>query len=240
MLIEAAAPKPGERVLEIGCGTGLIAARILGAVQPGGELVAVDISAPLLDVARKSVPGADFRLADAQTAELPRDRDLVLSRFGVMFFADPVAAFANIRAAMRPGGRLAFVCWAPLADSPCWSIPMAIVTRHLGPPDPVPAGTPGPLSLADPVRLRGILTEAGWDSVTIDTRQVATRQPTLADLAEIAVRMGPASALINARQPDAAILAAIRSEILEALAGYATADGASVPASVHVVGAINP
>jgi len=238
-LLDAAAPRPGERVLEIGCGTGMIAARILHAVQPGGELVAVDISDRLLAVARKTAPGVDFRLADAQTAELPGNRDLALSRFGVMFFANPVAGFANIRAALRSGGRLKFVCWAPLADSPFWSIPMAIVARHLGPPDPVPVGTPGPLSLADPVRLRDILTAAGWDRITIETRQVATRQPTLADLIEVAVGMGPAASLINARQPAPALVATIRAEIADVFAGYVTADGAAVPASVHIVGAIN-
>ena len=150
-LLAAAAPQMGERVLEVGCGTGGLALRLAEAVGPAGRVLAVDISEPLLGRARARAPGVEFRLADAQSAGLPEAaHDVAVSRFGVMFFDDPAAAFGNVRRSLRPGGRLCFVCWAPVAGNPCWSIRWRPPSRGSGPPDPQPEGAPGPLSLADP------------------------------------------------------------------------------------------
>ena len=238
-LLEVAAARAGERAIEIGCGTGLLAARIAAAVAPG-SLLAVDISEPLLAVARRDVPGVDFLRADAQTAALPGGHDLAISRFGVMFFADADAAFANLRASLRPGGRLCFACWAPLADIPCWSGPLAISVAHLGPPEPAPPDTPGPLSLSDPARVRGVLAAAGFAGVDIRTETVPTRQNSLEDAVALSTIMGPAGALIKAREADAATVAAIRAEITREWRQYETPGGAAVPARVHFVTALNP
>src|SRR5687768_6461688 len=97
--------------------------------------------------------------------------DLVVSRFGVMFFADPTAAFANLRRSLRPGGRLAFVCWAPMADNPFFLLPMEVATRHLGPAEPPPPRAPGPLAFSEPDYVSDILMSAGWSDVRIETRQ---------------------------------------------------------------------
>lgn len=238
-LLEIAAARAGEKVVEIGCGTGMLAARIAAAVAPG-SLLAVDISEPLLAVARRDVPGVEFRHADAQTAALPGGHNLAISRFGVMFFADAAAAFANIRASLRPGGRLCFACWAPVADIPCWSGPLAIAVAHLGPPEPMPADTPGPLSLSDPARVRGVLVAAGFAEIVIRTETVPTHQNSLDDAVVLATTVGPAGALIKAREADAALVDAIRGEILLEWQRYGTAEGAAVPARVHFVTALNP
>ncbi|MFM8754728.1 MAG: class I SAM-dependent methyltransferase, partial [Phenylobacterium sp.] len=116
------APSPGETVLDIGCGCGDTSLELARRVGPEGEVLGLDISGLMLEVARRRAAEAgasalEFRQADAQVAALPGGRDAVFSRFGVMFFADPPAAFANLRRALRPGGRLGFVCWRPLAEN---------------------------------------------------------------------------------------------------------------------------
>ena len=111
-----AAAKPGERVLDVGCGTGTTTYALAKTVGPGGDVTGVDISRPMLAVARSRGVGVNFREADAATHLFHPTHDLVFSRFGVMFFADPAAAFANIRKAIAPHGRLAFVCWRDMKE----------------------------------------------------------------------------------------------------------------------------
>ena len=238
-LLELAAPRAGERAIEIGCGTGMLAGRIAAALA-SGSLLGVDISEPLLAVARRDVPGVEFRPAAAQTERLPGGHDLAVSRFGVMFFADAGAAFANIRASLGPGGRLGFACGGRVADIPCWSGPLAIAVARLGPPEPTPPDTPGPLSLSDPTRVRDVLAAAGFTGVVVRTETVPTRQNSLEDAVTLAVTMGPAGALIKAREADAATVGAIRAELSRDWRRYETADGVAVPAQVHFVTALNP
>jgi SAM-dependent methyltransferase len=169
-VLDAAQLRHARRMLDVGCGSGtLLAAGVAAGVEPVG----VDISPVMVDAARRRVPAATVIEADAQTADLtavapgpPFDR--VVSRFGVMFFDNPQAAFRNLRAAAAPGARLAFVCWreeqsamfthglAPLAD------------RVDRPPTPPAVGDPGPLGLADPHRTRALLAAAGWSDITLD------------------------------------------------------------------------
>ncbi|MCR5880984.1 class I SAM-dependent methyltransferase [Phenylobacterium sp. J367] len=134
----ALAPSAGERLLDIGCGAGETTIELAERVQPGGAVVGLDISRPLLEAARaRAAPsGVEFIEADAQTHAFPPGSfDGVFSRFGVMFFADPVAAFTNIRRALKSGGRLAFVCWRAAAENPVMTTPMA-AAAHLLPPLP--------------------------------------------------------------------------------------------------------
>ena len=165
VLLAAAAPRPGERVLDIGCGCGGTTVRAAQAVGPdGGTALGVDISQVMIDRARSlatdsGIDNVRFEIGDAQTADLGHGRfDLAISRYGLMFFDDPVAALVNIRATVRPGGRLAFVCWAEQARDEHWTVTHEALAPHLGlaPPTTRPAG---PFSLADPAHVRAVLAD---------------------------------------------------------------------------------
>jgi len=164
---------PGESVLDVGCGTGQTTVEIARRVGAGGRVVGLDISKPMLAAARQRpvAPGAaplDFREADAQVAQIEREAfDVVFSRFGVMFFADPVAAFSNLSRALRPSGRLAILVWQPLARNPWVAGPMQALAGVLPMPAPPAPGTPGPFSMGDPARAKDILGDAGFDAITL-------------------------------------------------------------------------
>ncbi|MEY2443464.1 MAG: hypothetical protein QOE00_44 [Ilumatobacteraceae bacterium] len=169
-IVRAADLGSARRVLDVGCGVGTL---VEAAVAAGADAVGVDISPPMVEAARRRVPTATVVTADAQTADLlavapgaPFDR--VVSRFGVMFFADPEAAFANIRSATAPGALLAFVCWRE-GEAEMFSLGLRALTARLADPParPVP-GAPGPLGLADADRIREVLTGSGWSDVTIE------------------------------------------------------------------------
>lgn len=167
-VLAAAAAAPGERVLDIGCGCGTTTMRLADAVGAGGHVTGLDVSEPMLGWARER--GADranieWVLADAATHPFaPAAFDLLFSRFGVMFFGDPVAAFANLRTAPRPGGRLVFVCWRPFDENPWMRVPLHAAYEHIPRlPKPGPED-PGPFAFADPARVERILTEAGWSA----------------------------------------------------------------------------
>ncbi|MFW6772709.1 class I SAM-dependent methyltransferase [Nocardioides sp. CPCC 205120] len=172
-LLEAGAPTAGERVLDVGCGSGTLLA---AAAERGAEVVGVDISAPMADAARERVPGATVLALDAQDADLAaaapgRPFDLLLSRFGVMFFADPVGAFTNLRSACAPGARLAVACWRTAAENPIFTLGTsalvdAIETHH-GPREARDPHGPGPVALAEPDRVRALLGAAGWSDVDL-------------------------------------------------------------------------
>ena len=145
----------GENVLEIGCGTGALTVPLAAAIGNHGRLVAIDISEPMLGVARQHVQdhglhNVKLLLGDAQVFDFePGAFDLATSRMGVMFFANPTAAFRNIGGGLKPGGRLTFACWGPLQENPHWLISYDIALRHLGSPAPQPANAPSPLAFAD-------------------------------------------------------------------------------------------
>lgn len=168
-VIEAAEITPGVRVLDIGCGSGALLQRAaaLGAVPVG-----VDISEPMVAAARRRVPEATVALGDAQTMDLRNTTngasfDRVISRFGVMFFDDPVAAFANIRRAAAPKARLAFVCWRD-GDNPMFTTGVDILAGKLeSPPAALDPTAPGPLAFGDAERVRTIMADAGWNDVAL-------------------------------------------------------------------------
>ena len=164
----------GESVLEIGCGTGALTLPLAAAIGERGRVVAVDISEPMLGAARQKVSerglhNVTLLSGDAQLfAFEPAAFDLATSRMGVMFFADPAAAFRNIMGALKPGGRLVFACWAPLAENRHWLISYDIALRHLGPPAPPPAHEPGPLAFGDPDYTRRVLATAGFAEIAVE------------------------------------------------------------------------
>lgn len=169
-LLEQAAVQAGESVLDVGCGGGrttIAAAQLAG---PAGGALGADLSAPMIQLAREraaaaGVGNARFAVADVQQETLGGvPFDLAISQFGVMFFDDTVAAFASIRAQLRPGGRLAFVCWQALADNPWFTGPS--LQPFCPPPPPAGKNPTGPFTLADPDYTTAVLTEAGWSQVS--------------------------------------------------------------------------
>ena len=164
-LLALSAPRAGERVLDIGCGCGASTLEFARAVGPAGRVTALDISGPMLAEAEAraraaGIANVDWRQADAATAALD-GFDLLVSNFGLMFFGDPVAAFANLRRAASPGARMAFVCWRPLTENPWMEVPMRAVSPHVPPRPKADPDSPGMFAFADPQRVSHVLTAAG-------------------------------------------------------------------------------
>jgi len=246
LLMTRAAPRPGEQILEIGCGTGASTLPLAEAVGPRGRVVGAYISEAMLGrgrqrVAESGLGNVSLMLADAQTHGFESARfDLITSRFGVMFFADPRAAFANLCLAARRGGRLCFICWGSLAENRHWVIPYEIALKHLGPPQPTDPRAPGPMAFADADYVRGFLAAAGFEAIDI-----AREHPTVGGLsteeeADIACSMGPAARLIDEKEPDEATRQTIRGEMAAALAGIAEGGLVHLPSTVLVVTARRP
>jgi ubiquinone/menaquinone biosynthesis C-methylase UbiE len=162
--------RPGERVLDIGCGNGSTTLMLAEAVGPTGDVTGVDISQPMLAIARTRVQASNIRFieADAATHPFATDRDLIFSRFGVMFFVEPVAAFANIRKAANTGGRLAFIAWRKVEENEWAMRPYLAALPFLPEQKEADPNAPGPFAFADRERTRGILAEAGFRDITIE------------------------------------------------------------------------
>ena len=236
----------GESVLEIGCGTGALTLPLAAAVGEHGRVVAVDISEPMLGAARQKVGERGLRnvtllLGDAQVFALePASFDVATSRMGVMFFADPAAAFRNIGGALKPGGRLVFACWGPLAENRHWLISHDIAQRHLGPPAPQPAHEPSPLAFADPDYIRGVLAAAGFADVSVERAHPMIICGSPEEEARQALAMGPTARLIEEKKPDAATRQMIAREIEAAFAAEAGSDQMRLPATIFLVAARHP
>jgi SAM-dependent methyltransferase len=192
--LEAAKAQPGERVLDVGCGTGGTSAALARAVGPGGHVLGVDISEPLIAAAwGHKLANAAFEVADAATYPFAAGAfDLVFSRFGVMFFADPGAAFGNLRRALKPTGRLVFVCWRPVLENDWVLVPMKAAAPHLPPTERPGPEDPGPFAFGDTARVTRILTEAGFAPPAFAPldRQLWSGS-TIADAVENMTKFGP-------------------------------------------------
>lgn len=245
-LLAAAAAQPGERVLDIGCGTGVTTVPYAQAVGPSGHVTGVDIARPMLDAARRRVDAAGLNnveliLADAQVHQFaPASYDLLTSRLGVMFFADPTAAFRNLIRALRSGGRLCMAVWATIDENPHWKIPFEIAVRHLGSPAPQPPHAPGPHAFGDRDYLRGMLDAAGFARVAIEARPFHVRVDTQEAAAEHAIHASLLQRLLDEKQADEAARQAIVRDIETAFARYATSEGVRVPATFLLVTAHRP
>ena len=225
----------GESVLEIGCGTGAATVPLAAAVGEHGRVVAVDISEPML---ARGLHNVTLLLGDAQVfAFEPAAFDLATSRMGVMFFADPAAAFRNIGGALKPGARLVFACWAPLSENRHWLISYDVALRHLGRPEPPPAHEPGPLAFGDPDYIRGILATSGFAEISVERAHPTIICGTPEEEARQAVMMGPTARLIEAKRPDETTRQTIAREIEAAFVTEARSGPVRLPATIFLVAA---
>jgi SAM-dependent methyltransferase len=233
--------QPRERVVDVGCGCGHTTLQLAERVGSRGRVLAVDISGVMLSRARERAAAAgvthvDFLLADAQTASFPRNFDLVFSRFGVMFFADPVTAFANLRRALAPGGRLAFACWQSLERNPWMAVPLGTAAKLVSLPPPPPPGAPGPMALADPERVARILDQAGFRDVSLEAFETKLRVAGGGGVEEAAAFLlegvGPTSQAM--REASAHDLERVSRAVRAALEPYLTPRGVELGASVWI------
>jgi len=237
----ALAPTPGERIVDIGCGAGETSLELARAVGADGYVLGVDLSAPLLEIARRrsaGVAGLDFRQADAQTFPFePGAFDAAFSRFGVMFFDNPAAAFGNIGRALRPGGRLAFVCWRKPDENPVMRLPMEAAGPLVPPPPPPEPGAPGPFAFADPDRVRGVLSDAGFVAVEITPHDQKVGSGDLETALALALSIGPLGAILR-ENPD--LREPVRPRVRAALAAHDGPAGPQLHAAVWIVTARSP
>lgn len=244
--IEACDIRPGHTVLDAGCGSGWTSLELARRVGETGHVLGIDLSARMLDVARARLASNKKRnlafdnqdLAAYPFAEKTFDR--VYSRFGVMFFVDPVAAFINLRKGMKSGARLGFVCWQALDRNPWMEIPLQIALRYVAAPPPNDPEAPGPMAFADPDRVRRILSTAGFEEIDLQERE--SQIPFEADARSTArqlVHIGGAAARLLATATDD-IKARVEEDLSQAIAGYQTNRGVRIAGTTWIVTATSP
>jgi SAM-dependent methyltransferase len=239
--IEALAVRPGERIVDIGCGPGTTTMELARRVAPDGVVVGVDISDRMIAAARRrsdaaGIGNVTFEVADAGVEPLGEGVDAVFSRFGVMFFPAPADAFANIATALRPGGRAAFAVWAALGENPWMFLPTMLAAGVLATEPAIPApGAPGPFSLADPDEVVRLLGGAGFVDVDIEpltgTRVIA--DATAADDVAVLLEVGPLGEAYEAADEatrDAAIAA-----IIDGIGSYREDSGWRLPGRAQLI-----
>lgn len=243
ILAARADPAPGARVLDVGCGAGATTLDMARRVSASGSCVGVDVAAPLLDLARRRAVGegvanAAFVQADAQVHDFePGAFDAIVSRYGVMFFADPDAAFANLRRAAAPGGTLTFVCWRGPEENPMSLEPLEAAAPFLPDLPRTPGDGPGRFAFADPERVRGVLDRGGWRETAITPVDVPTPL-SLDELLILSLRMGLLGPLLRDQAED--VRARVGEAVAERLRRHARDGVVEMTAACWLVEARNP
>jgi SAM-dependent methyltransferase len=239
-LIDRAAPKPGERIIDVGCGCGSTSVAFAERVAPNGFVLGVDISGPMLARARQLAPKAlpvDFVQADATVYPFdPQSFDVLVSRFGVMFFAEPAVSFANLRKALRSSGRLAFACWREPRENPWMMAPLQAVYQHVPKLPPQGPEDPGPFAFASEERVRRILGEAGFKRVAMEpvglSFDIAIGRG-LDAAVQAALQIGPSSRALEGHPPQTRAAAA--QSVREVLTPFVRGDSVALPGSIWIV-----
>ena len=247
LLLARAAPAPGEHALDVGCGAGVTSLAVAERVGAEGRVVAVDISPVMLARAVERTPPSlasrvEFIEADAQIHPFPPGQfDLLVSHFGTMFFADPVAAFGNLRRALKSGARLHLAAWGPIDGNPWFTIPRDAAIARLGAPAPVPPTAPGPLAFSDIGYVLDILRTSGFAAPAGDAVSLHIEPPgEVSDAVRLATSLGPASRIMTAMDGGPEDAEAIRQATAAGFAAYWGGDGVRVPAVINLFSATAP
>jgi SAM-dependent methyltransferase len=242
LLIDRISPKAGDRIVDIGCGCGAISIALAARVAPDGFVLGVDISAPMLERARQLAPKGlpvHFALGDATVYPFePANFDLVVSRFGVMFFADPVLSFGNLRKALRPNGRVVFACWREPRENPWMLAPLQAIYRHVPRLPPVGPEDPGPFAFASEERVKRILREAGYADLAMDACNIALDIAIgrgLDAAADAALEIGPSARALEGHPAE--VRSAARASVRELLAPYVRGETVPLPGAIWIVSA---
>ena len=237
----AAAPKAGDAVIDVGCGCGDTSFDLARQVGPAGRVLGVDVSAPMLSRAKArmgTVTNVAFEQGDAQVYPFAASTfDLVYSRFGIMFFDDPVAAFGNLRAALKPGGRVAFVGWRAARENAWVKVPVSIVGAHVPLPPPAGPDEPGEFAFADGERVRRILTGAGFADVDIARHDapMILAGGGLEEAVAVLLDFGPTGRALADAGAGEDLKARIAADLRDGLRPYLTPAGVVLGASTWVV-----
>jgi SAM-dependent methyltransferase len=243
------APQPGDRALDVGCGFGDTAQRLAGLVGPEGAVVGIDVAERFIETARKEAEEAGLRnvsfvAGDVQVIEFDGRFDYAFSRFGVMFFANPVAALRNVRTALRPGGRFCAVVWRRKLDND-WMHRAELIVKDLlerNEESEQPTCGPGPFSMADADTTSSILLSAGFEDVTLTRCDLDIKIGDDIDGAlQLVTGLGPAGELIRlAEEEGERMRPTIEAALREGLAEFEGPDGVTAPASTWIIGARAP
>jgi SAM-dependent methyltransferase len=248
-LLRRSAIRRGQTVFDIGCGSGGTVLTIADLVGPEGRVTGFDIAPPMISRAGErtaQLAQVSLLTADVEQHEFEHGvADLVFSMFGMMFYQNPAAAFANFQQATRPGGQMHFAAWAGGKDNPWFAYPRRAAEIHLGGLPQMPATAPGPLAFADTDRISNLLGDAGWQDVSVEAVDLyLTPRASPAEVAQMLIGIGPTSDLIAARTDDvsrhAELTEAVLAEIAASLASHVGPEGLRVPAKVNFFSARCP
>ncbi|WP_299725738.1 class I SAM-dependent methyltransferase [uncultured Tateyamaria sp.] len=239
LVLNHAALPAGARVLDVGSGTGASVAQAADAVGPDGHVTGLDISDTMLALARARLqdhPNTDCLKADAQTHAFEAGRyDVMISRFGVMFFADTTAAFANIARALTPGAPLTFAAWGPAPQNPYFMEAAAAAKDVFGPMEKMDRTLPGPFAFEDSSRITPMLTKAGLTDVTCKEHRLHLTPPgDLRAVAELLCQIGPAERALRQFEASDADRARLIEAVMDRYAKFAGATGVEIPALINL------
>lgn len=241
LTLEHAPLKPSDQVLDIGCGTGVSVAAALDAVGDSGHVTGLDISQTMLDLAADRLTGAanvSLLTADAQTYSFGAQFDAMISRFGVMFFEDTVAAMSNLFAALKPGGTMTFAAWGPAPQNPYFMVPAKAAASVLGAMPKTDRTLPGPFAFEDSTRILAMMNDAGVANAEVDTIQIDLTPPgDVAETAALMMEIGPAEAAVKHHEADMRAAHKVQEAVASAIARFDTDSGLRIPALIHIYSA---